>query len=498
MGGTLQAGVGRPCRERTMAQTRWGRPLLPRGATELAARIRSKQVSAREVMAAHLAQIERVNPEVNAIVTLVAERAMADAARADELLARGGPLGAAPRAAGRAQGSRGHGGDPHDARLALLSRPRADARCADRDAHSRRRRDHARQDQHAGVRRRLADVQHRVRRDAQSVRSRQDVRRKQRRRRRGARLRHGADRRRQRHRRLAAQPRGVLQRRRLPAVAGPRAERVGILVAALGVGSDGALGRRRRAVPQRDRRTRSARARSRFTRTARASARRSAAASRACASPGGAGSAASRSSRRSAASSTRTGGCSRISAASSKRPSRTSPASTRRFRSCATPPTTRSTRRWSREKPEWVKDTIKFEVAAGRAAHRRGCRPRAGAAGADVRAEPAVLRAVRLLRPAGHAGRAVRRDDAVSDADRRHADGDLHRLDALVLVRHVHGQSGDLGARRVHAERTAGRRADRRSSSRRLERAAARARVRAGDPAREDASAAWCTATPAR
>jgi amidase len=62
-------------------------------ATDLAARIRKKQVSAREVMSAHLAQIERVNPNVNAIVTLVAERAMADAARADETLARGGPLG---------------------------------------------------------------------------------------------------------------------------------------------------------------------------------------------------------------------------------------------------------------------------------------------------------------------------------------------------------------------------------------------------------------------
>jgi len=62
-------------------------------ATELSARIRRKDVSAREVMTAHLARIERVNPRVNAIVTLVAERAMADAARADELTARGGPLG---------------------------------------------------------------------------------------------------------------------------------------------------------------------------------------------------------------------------------------------------------------------------------------------------------------------------------------------------------------------------------------------------------------------
>jgi amidase len=63
------------------------------GATELVARMRRKEVSAREVMAAHLARIERVNPKVNAIVTLVADRALADAARADQLAARGGPLG---------------------------------------------------------------------------------------------------------------------------------------------------------------------------------------------------------------------------------------------------------------------------------------------------------------------------------------------------------------------------------------------------------------------
>ncbi len=63
-------------------------------AVELASRIRRKQLSAREVMRAHLARIDRVNPAVNAIVTLVADRAMADAARADEHQARGGALGA--------------------------------------------------------------------------------------------------------------------------------------------------------------------------------------------------------------------------------------------------------------------------------------------------------------------------------------------------------------------------------------------------------------------
>ena len=40
------------------------------GAFELAARIRRKEVSARDAMTAHLARIERINPQVNAIVTL--------------------------------------------------------------------------------------------------------------------------------------------------------------------------------------------------------------------------------------------------------------------------------------------------------------------------------------------------------------------------------------------------------------------------------------------
>ncbi len=62
-------------------------------AVELARKIRQKQVSAREVMTAHLRQIERVNPKVNAIVTLVAERAMEQAQKADDALAAGKPLG---------------------------------------------------------------------------------------------------------------------------------------------------------------------------------------------------------------------------------------------------------------------------------------------------------------------------------------------------------------------------------------------------------------------
>ena len=38
-------------------------------AFELAQRIRSKEISCVEVMQAHIAQIDRVNPKVNAIVT---------------------------------------------------------------------------------------------------------------------------------------------------------------------------------------------------------------------------------------------------------------------------------------------------------------------------------------------------------------------------------------------------------------------------------------------
>lgn len=59
----------------------------------LVQRMRTRQVSAREVMEAHLAQIERVNPQVNAIVTLDAAGALKAADAADEMLARGETLG---------------------------------------------------------------------------------------------------------------------------------------------------------------------------------------------------------------------------------------------------------------------------------------------------------------------------------------------------------------------------------------------------------------------
>jgi amidase len=63
-------------------------------AIEMAGEIRAKKLSAREALAAHLKQIERVNPKVNAIVTLVPDMAADAAAKADEMQARGEKLGA--------------------------------------------------------------------------------------------------------------------------------------------------------------------------------------------------------------------------------------------------------------------------------------------------------------------------------------------------------------------------------------------------------------------
>ncbi|MDT0548978.1 MULTISPECIES: amidase [Streptomyces] len=71
-------------------------------ALDLAGLLRRRELSARELLLAHLDRIERVNPAVNAIVTLVADRALEAAQEADERLAAGadpaalGPLHGLP------------------------------------------------------------------------------------------------------------------------------------------------------------------------------------------------------------------------------------------------------------------------------------------------------------------------------------------------------------------------------------------------------------------
>ena len=67
--------------------------MIDETATELAARIQRKELSAVEATEAHLSQIESVNGQVNAVVTLTADQALEDAKAADQALASGNLLG---------------------------------------------------------------------------------------------------------------------------------------------------------------------------------------------------------------------------------------------------------------------------------------------------------------------------------------------------------------------------------------------------------------------
>ena len=62
-------------------------------AREMVAAVAAKEISARELLELHLAQIERVNPEVNALVSMDPERSLAAADEADEATASGAALG---------------------------------------------------------------------------------------------------------------------------------------------------------------------------------------------------------------------------------------------------------------------------------------------------------------------------------------------------------------------------------------------------------------------
>ena len=73
--------------------------LCATGAVTLAGMLRRREVSAREVTAAHIQRIEDVDGAVNAVVTRTFDAALDQAARADQALARGaepGPLHGLP------------------------------------------------------------------------------------------------------------------------------------------------------------------------------------------------------------------------------------------------------------------------------------------------------------------------------------------------------------------------------------------------------------------
>ena len=76
-----------------------GEDIVLKSAGELASAIRGKEVSSKAIVEAHLEQIAKVNPKLNAIVQLTADAALKEADEADAALARGeirGPLHGVP------------------------------------------------------------------------------------------------------------------------------------------------------------------------------------------------------------------------------------------------------------------------------------------------------------------------------------------------------------------------------------------------------------------
>jgi amidase len=67
--------------------------LLALSATRQASLIRTRKISSRELIQAHLRHVARVNPRINAVVQLLADKALVDAGQADDVLARGESFG---------------------------------------------------------------------------------------------------------------------------------------------------------------------------------------------------------------------------------------------------------------------------------------------------------------------------------------------------------------------------------------------------------------------
>jgi aspartyl-tRNA(Asn)/glutamyl-tRNA(Gln) amidotransferase subunit A len=85
--------VSRPTQSENSSLQTTESPMHYKDATEIAALIRSRQVSPVEVVKLHLDRIESVNPKLNAIVTLVGEQALANAKIAEAAVMNGSALG---------------------------------------------------------------------------------------------------------------------------------------------------------------------------------------------------------------------------------------------------------------------------------------------------------------------------------------------------------------------------------------------------------------------
>jgi amidase len=90
-----QAGLPAPAwpSQRSLCDPGFVTDLCMRPAVDIAGMLRRCEVSAREVVSAHIARIEAFNPVINAIVTRTFDAALARAAAADETMASGRALG---------------------------------------------------------------------------------------------------------------------------------------------------------------------------------------------------------------------------------------------------------------------------------------------------------------------------------------------------------------------------------------------------------------------
>ena len=80
-----------------------GDDVLTWTAGRLAEAVRRREIASRELLSVALDRVERINPKLNAVVTLDAERAATWAAAADEARPAARP-GAAPRPSDNRQG----------------------------------------------------------------------------------------------------------------------------------------------------------------------------------------------------------------------------------------------------------------------------------------------------------------------------------------------------------------------------------------------------------
>ena len=141
--------------------------LLP--ATELARRLRRREVSSLELLQHHLRRIERLNPALNAVVVLDTDVALQRARDADAALARGeswGPLHGLPMTV---KESFDLPGLPTTWGFEAHARQHRHAARGGRAAAARRRRGGLRQDQRAGGAGRLAELQPGLRHDEQPL-----------------------------------------------------------------------------------------------------------------------------------------------------------------------------------------------------------------------------------------------------------------------------------------------------------------------------------------